>query len=405
MGAARGGDRHLLRAAHAGLAGHPRGRLAGRSEGALTRIGTGLGAEVAQAAADASAQLGDAPVDLAFLFLSAELRDDADEALATVHEQLAPRHLLGCVAEGVLARDTEVEAGRAAAVWAASLPGAEVGSFHVDTVELEEGTAVVGFPAGVDADLVTLLVDPYSFPADAFLEKLNEDHPGLPIVGGIAPGRRLLLGEEVLDEGAVGALVSGVPVQTLVSQGCAPIGRDAVVTAAEGNVVHELAGERALDRLREDLESLGERERALAATGLLVGLVIDENRPSYGRGDYLMRGLIGADEDSGALAIGAPVRVGQTLRFHVRDAASADEDLRETLAPVVGGGAAGALLFTCNGRGTNMFPAPGHDARVVAEALGAPALAGFFCGGEIGPVGGRAFLHGFTATLAVFLDA
>jgi small ligand-binding sensory domain FIST len=137
---------------------------------------------------------------------------------------------------------------------------------------------------------------------------------------------------------------------------------------------------------------------------VLAGLVIDENRSDYRRGDYLMRGLIGLDEETGALAIGEPVRVGQTLRFHVRDAEAADEDLRENLAAALDRGlAAGALLFTCNGRGTNMFSAPDHDARAVGELLGDDALAGFFCAGEIGPVGGKPFLHGFTATLAVFL--
>ena len=368
----------------------------------MIRVGTGLAANAADAAATAGAQLGDAQADLAFLFLSGEV--EAEEAVAAVHEQLAPRHLVGCVADGVVARDTEVEAGTAAAVWAASLPGAEVGSFHATTLELEEGTAIVGFPPADRADLVALIVDPYTFPADAFLEKLNEENPGTPLVGGIASGRQLLLGTEVIPDGAVGVVLSGVPVRTLVSQGCAPIGRDAVVTAAAENVIYELAGERALDRLRADVLALDERERALAATGLLVGLVIDENKPEYERGDYLIRGLVGADEDSGGIAVGAPVRVGQTVRFHVRDGASADDDLRQTLAPLIGARAAGALLFTCNGRGTNMFSEPGHDARLVTEALGAQALAGFFCGGEIGPVGGRAFLHGFTATLAVFLD-
>jgi len=368
----------------------------------VTRIGTGLAADADEAAATAAAQLGGAEADLAFVFLSGDV--PAEDAVAAVHERLDPRHVVGCVADGVLARDVEVEAGTAAAVWAASLPGAEVGSFHATTLELEEGTAIVGFPPADRADLVALIVDPYTFPADAFLEKLNEDNPGTPLVGGVASGRQLLLGREVLPEGAVGAVLSGVPVRTLVSQGCAPIGRDAVVTAAEGNVVYELAGERAVDRLRADVLALDDRQRALAATGLLVGLVIDENRPEYERGDYLIRGLIGADEESGAIAVGAPVRVGQTVRFHVRDGASADDDLRSTLAPLIGSRTAGALLFTCNGRGTNMFAEAGHDARVVTEALGAQALAGFFCGGEIGPVGGRAFLHGFTATLAVFLD-
>ena len=134
--------------------------------------------------------------------------------------------------------------------------------------------------------------------------------------------------------------------------------------------------------------------------------MIDENKPDYGRGDFLIRGLLGADEDSGALALGETARVGQTLRFHVRDAASAAEDLQESLRGALASKrAVGALLFTCNGRGTNMFPAPDHDARTVAQALGRPGVAGFFCGGEIGPVGGRSFLHGFTATMALFLES
>jgi small ligand-binding sensory domain FIST len=244
------------------------------------------------------------------------------------------------------------------------------------------------------------------------LAKLNDDRPDVPLVGGIAAGggepeaQALIVDSEVHAHGAIGVVVSGAPVVTAVSQGCAPIGRDSVVTRADGNVVHELAGKPALERLREEIELLPPAERLQAAQGILVGLVIDENKPEYGRGDYLMRAVLGADEESGAIAIGDQVRVGQTLRFHVRDASSADEDLKETLDRTLGGAGrpAGALLFTCNGRGTQMFPAPDHDASMVSQALGGRPLAGFFCGGEIGPVGGRAFLHGFTATLAVFLE-
>jgi len=368
----------------------------------MTRIGTALAEDPAEAAATAAAALGGGRADLACVFLSPDLA--AEDAVAAVREELAPRHLIGCVADGVVGGDAEVESGTAASVWAASLPGAHVDSFRLTAIETEEGAVVVGFPPTARADLVALLVDPYTFPAEPFLEQLNEERPRLPLVGGIATGRQLMLGDQVLAEGAVGAVVSGTRVRTLVSQGCAPVGREAVVTAAEANLLYELAGDRALDRLREEIMALDERERTLAAGGLLLGLVIDENKPDYERGDFLMRPLLGADEESGALAVGAPVRVGQTVRFQVRDGESADEDLRQTLAPLMGERAAGALLFTCNGRGTNMFPMPGHDARLVAEALGRPALAGFFCGGEIGPVGGRAFLHGFTATLAVFLD-
>jgi small ligand-binding sensory domain FIST len=366
----------------------------------------------AEAAREAAVGLEGRETDLAFLFLSSVHLDGAAEAAAAVAGELAPRALLGCVADGVLAQGRELEEGPAAAVWAGSLPDATVGSFHLAPLETEDGLAVAGFPAVHDPALVALLVDPFSFPISVFLQGLNEDHPGLPLVGGIASGagrpgtQALILGDEVLDEGAVGVTVDGVAVRTVVSQGCAPFGRESVITRAEGNVIHELAGERAFDRLRADLVALPPAEQRQVAEGILAGLVIDENKSAYGRGDYLMRGLLGADEASGSIAVGEQVRVGQTLRFHFRDATSADRDLREALERELGAApAAGALLFSCNGRGTNMFPQPDHDARTVAEALGGPAVAGFFCGGEIGPVGGKAFLHGFTATLAVFLGS
>jgi small ligand-binding sensory domain FIST len=388
-----------------------------RPETLTRRVGAGLSAspEAAEAASEAArearAALRDAQVDLAFLFLSGEHFVDAEDALAAAERELDARHLVGCVAQGVVGRTTELESGPGAAIWTAALPGAEIETFHSVAVGTEEGVTVTGFPDLDRADLVALLVDPFTFPASGFLSRLNEEEDGAPLVGGLAAGsgepdtQALFVDGEVVYEGAVGAVVRGAPIRTIVSQGCAPVGRDAVITNAEDNVVFELAGEPALERLKGDLARLTpEQQQSAARGGVLAGLVIDENRSDYRRGDYLMRGLIGLDEESGALAIGEPVRVGQTLRFHVRDAAAADEDLRESLASAVDGGrAAGALLFTCNGRGTNMFSAPDHDARAVRELLGDDALAGFFCAGEIGPVGGKPFLHGFTATLAVFL--
>jgi small ligand-binding sensory domain FIST len=231
-----------------------------------------------------------------------------------------------------------------------------------------------------------------------------------PVVGGLAAGggrpgaQALILDDAVFDEGAVGAVVDGPPVLTVVSQGCRPLGHEAVITGCNGNVVHELAGRPALERLRTEIAALSPEERELASRGLLVGVVIDENRPEYEVGDFLMRGLLGADEATGALVLGETVRVGQTLRFFARDAGSADADLRQALGGLSDASPAGALLFTCNGRGAQMFREPDHDARVVAEALGTRSVAGFFCGGEIGPVGGKTFLHGFTATVAVFLE-
>jgi small ligand-binding sensory domain FIST len=382
------------------------------------RIGAGLSTSesawdaATEAAGDArNCGLGRAEVDLAFVFLSPVHLDEAEAAVEAVREELAPRHLLGCVAEGVLAGARELERGPAVAVWAGALAGAEIECFHVAAVQTDEGNAVAGFPDLEDPGLVALLVDPFTFPVGPFLTRLNETHEGIPLVGGIAAGGRrpgtqaLILDDALHDEGAVGAVVSGLPVLTVVSQGCRPIGRESVITRCEGNVVYELAGKPALERLRREIAALSSEEQALAARGLLAGLVIDENRPQYDTGDFLMRGLLGADEATGALALGDTVRIGQTLRFFVRDATSADADLRQALADAPRcARPAGALLFTCNGRGTNMFPEPDHDARVVTEMLRTDALAGFFCGGEIGPVGGKAFLHGFTATLAVFLE-
>jgi small ligand-binding sensory domain FIST len=382
-----------------------------------SRIGAGLSAahdavEAASAAASEAAEGLAGEPDLAFLFLSADHLEEAADAAEAVRSELSPAHLVGCVADGVVGRGREVEDGPGAAVWAASLPGAVIEPFHAVALETDEGVAVAGFPELEDPTLVSLLVDPFSFPVAGFLARLNLERPGVPLVGGIAAGgggpgeAALILGDEVHADGAVGVALGGVPVVTAVSQGCAPIGREAVITRADGNVAFELAGKPALHWVRSQLASISPEQQRLAARGLLAGLVIDENKAEYERGDYLIRGLIGVDEETGSIAIGEHLRVGQTLRLHARDAASADEDLRDALSDALAAGSpAGALLFTCNGRGTHMFPDPDHDARVVAEELGAPALAGFFCGGEIGPVGGRAFLHGFTATLAVFLEA
>jgi small ligand-binding sensory domain FIST len=378
------------------------------------RIGAGLstapdvGAAV-RAAAEA-ATVGVDSVDIAFLFLSRDHAAEVEEAAAVAREALAAAHLVGCVAEGVIGGQREVEDGPAVAIWAAGLPGATFEPFHAFSVETGHGTVVAGFPER-DSQLVAMVADPFTFPAAPFLRRLEAHRPGLPVIGGLAVGgdepgtAALILDDTLHDEGAVGIAIDGAPVVTVVSQGCSAFGREAVVTRAEGQVVYELAGEPALTRLRAELQTLSPQEQQLASRGILAGLVIDENRSEYGRGDFLMRSVLGADEESGALAIGDSVRVGQTLRFHIRDGRTADDDLRDCLASSLSGATpAGALLFTCNGRGTRMFADPDHDAAVVGEAIGSDSVAGFFCGGEIGPVGGKSFVHAFTATLAIFLE-
>ncbi|HMQ25652.1 MAG TPA: FIST C-terminal domain-containing protein, partial [Acidimicrobiales bacterium] len=253
-----------------------------------------------------------------------------------------------------------------------------------------------------------LLADPFSFPADAFARAVDETRPGPRVAGGLASaargpgGNRLLLDDRRYDDGAVGVLLpAGAAATAVVSQGCRPIGDPFVVTRAEGQVVYELGGRPALTRLEEMVASLSPDERALAARGLHIGRVIDERRVEFERGDFLIRGVLGADRESGAIAIGDRAEVGATLQFQVRDADAADEDLREILA---GHDADAALLFTCNGRGRHLFGIDDHDATILDAAVDGGASAGMFCAGELGPVGGPNFVHGFTASMILFTD-
>jgi small ligand-binding sensory domain FIST len=292
-------------------------------------------------------------------------------------------------------------------VWAAALDEGSAEVFHVEAVEGPDGTAVVGLPTD-EPDAIILLPDPYSFPADAFVAELGD----IPVLGGISSARTLdggaalFCGDEVKADGAVGVAFEGVDIHAAVSQGAAPIGPEMTITAAEGHMIHELAGRPALTALRDAVAGLPESEREKVAEGLLLGMVVDFGKPEFERGDFLVRALLGADPETGAIAVGAYVEAGQVVRLHVRDASSADTDLRDVLgrerARFGGAAPAGALMFTCNGRGREMFGEPDHDALAADVALAGAPVAGFFAAGEIGPVGGKAHLHGFTATLAVF---
>jgi small ligand-binding sensory domain FIST len=376
------------------------------------------------AAAEAAEGLG-APCDLCLVFAGAPHLSRAKWILSAVHERLEPAHLIGCGAGGVVGGGREIEEGPGAVVWALSAPEATISTHHLSVEQVfdaatpreagevgrSDGFEVSGLPDGGElGDAMVVLADPYSFATEALLARLDAERPGLPVLGGLASAAvagagTLLHDGDVVGEGAVACSLSGVSLVPCVSQGAAPVGPEMTITAADGNVISELASRPAVERLGEAISSLDERERELMRDGVMLGIVIDENQPAYGPGDFLVRPIIGADPGAGSLAVSAAVRVGQTVRIHVRDGATADEDLRDALraqSQALGTeGAAGALLFTCNGRGSHMFSVPDHDASAVADALDAPA-GGFFCAGEIGPVGGRNFLHGFTATLAVF---
>jgi small ligand-binding sensory domain FIST len=302
-------------------------------------------------------------------------------------------------------------------LWLAHLPGTTLAALRMEFEATPDGGIVSGWPESWDqvppegASLI-LLVEPHSFPADAFLARLNDQGPRLAVVGGMASGgagpneNRLILGGRAHDSGAVGVLVRGATrVRAVVSQGCRPIGKALVVTKAEANVILELGGRPALEQLQTAFVSLSPAEQQLARGGLHVGRVINEYQETFGRGDFLIRNVIGADPKSGAVAIGDFVRAGQTVQFHVRDAATADEDLDALLAAAKRDGTGdplAALLFTCNGRGTRLFPQADHDAQALTRHWPGLPVAGFFAQGEIGPVGGKSFVHGFTASMALF---
>ena len=388
----------------------------------MTAIAGGVGAGshpdalVAAAAAveAATAALGAASADLAVVFLGAGHAAAADAVAALVRDRSRARHLVGGTVGGVIAGTDEHEHGYAVAVWLACLPGAEVVPLRyppprADADALDDGWT----PPPSDSNGVVLLADPVSFPAAGFCAWLAQARPGVTLSGGLATGlglrssARLLLDDLVVDGGAVGVSIGGdVAVRALVSQGCRPIGDPYVVTRAQRNLIVELAGRPAVERLRELYAAASDADRALLREGLQLGVVVDEHLDDPGTGDYLVRAVLGAERDGGGIVVGDVVEVGRSVRFHVRDAASADADLRALLARYAAGPRPDtALLFTCTGRGAGLFGSPHHDARAVRDVLGDVALGGCFCGGELGPIGGRSHLHGYSASLAGLVPA
>jgi small ligand-binding sensory domain FIST len=360
-------------------------------------------------------QLGTEP-DLAAVFGSPQHRDTFGDMAAAIARMLRPRVLVGSTAVAVLGGTREVEDAPAVGLWAGRL-AARPRPVRLQATRTASGIALQGlsgstFEAG---DALLLLADPFSLPVDGIVEALaaldlqgTREPLTVPVVGGLASaadtpgGNRLVLDDDVVSSGGVGVILPGsVATTAVVSQGCRPIGDPMIVTRSEGNLVMEIAGRPALDRLDDLVRAADAEERSLLASGLQIGIAIDEHRATFGRGDFLIRSVVGADRRERALAVGDRVEVGTTVQFQVRDAVAADEDLRAMLADATGDA---ALVFTCNGRGQRLFGEPDHDARVVYDTLGSPALAGMFCAGEIGPVGGRSFVHGSTASVLLFRD-
>ena len=366
--------------------------------------------------------LGGGRVDLALVFVSRHFVSRYDDVPERVCEALAGRVLVGCSAGGVIGGGREVEHRPGVALTAATLPDVRIEPFALEAESLPgpdappgAWSAALGVPAHPPSHFI-VLADPFSFPAERLITGLDYAWPAGAKVGGLASGAARA-GENVLyldrrgrRSGAVGVALSGdIAVDTIVAQGCRPIGRPLAITRCDGYVLYELDGEPALGVLSELAGTLSTADRELLAHSLFLGIAMDELATEHRAGDFLIRNLMGIDPKQGAIAVGEPLRSGQRVQFHLRDARSAASDLQAVLERFAGATFApeveGALLFSCLGRGVHLYGRPDHDTELFRSVVGDVPLGGFFCNGEIGPVGGTTHLHGYTSAFGLFRAA
>ena len=344
------------------------------------------------------------PFDLVVVFVRPQTDPAGAEVLSGLYKRLAPGRFIGCTAGGGGGAGREIEDDTATAVLAARLPGVRVDplpDLDDDAVSLEPD----------DLQACVVLVDPFSTATEALLRRLDHLAPGIPVIGGVAswasaPGRnRLAQDGAVTNSGLVGVTLRGnVRVSTIVSQGCRPVGDWFTVTSSRSNLVQELDGRPPLEVLQQVFTEASPDDQKLMRSGILLGRGVAQQPDDLGHGSFIIRVVLGADRESGAISVADRMREGEYVQFHVRDAQSARDDLEMLLTPqVFEEAAAGALLFTCNGRGERFFGQRDADIAIIGNALGEQVpVAGFFCGGEIGPIGSANFVHGYTASLAVF---
>jgi small ligand-binding sensory domain FIST len=365
---------------------------------------------VRSAAEELRAELGAAPT-LALAFVSTGYTDHlADfQEIVAVHGHAAV--LAGCTGSGLIGTAREAEMTEGFSLLFLHLPEANIRAVPLAQAQVEtsEGDAFWRDASAGTAEAWLTFANPFRFDADTWLREWNNAFPGTPVLGGLASGPR---GDEdvtvfgpVIGEtsDAIAIALNGVRLETVVSQGCRPIGEALPVTRADEHLLMELGSRPAYQVLEQAFNTLAEADKQRARGNLFAGLAVDEYKEQFGRGDFLVRNILGADPATGAVVVGAHPRTGQTLQYQLRDAASADEELKTLLAPLAARDEKpiASLLFCCNGRGKNLFGTPDHDAKATAAALGASPSAGFFCNGEIGPVAGTNFLHGYTASIGL----
>ncbi len=384
--------------------------------------GTDLADTMERCAQSVEQELGpSAPATLAVVFVSAAYADAFNHVPRVLGTHFPKATILGCSAAGVIGQGREVEQKPAVALTVGHLPKVQVHTFHVtqDTLPTPDD------PPDAWADLVgakpedrpqfLMLMDPFSAPAEELLAGLDFAFPASAKVGGLAsggytPGSHVLyLDKQTYRQGVVGVALTGdILVDTVVAQGCRPIGEPRCITRCQHNVLLEIDGDPPIAYLQEMYQRLSPRDQELVSGNLFLGIAIDPllTREDVRPGDFLIRNVIGADQERGILAIGERLREGQVVQFHVRDAVTSAEDLHRQLSRylerVGESSLAGALLFQCNGRGAHLYGRPNHDTQLFQSLMGPVPLGGFFCNGEIGPVGGTTYLHGYTSSFAIF---
>jgi small ligand-binding sensory domain FIST len=359
--------------------------------------------------------------DLLIAFVSDHHRTGYRDLAPIVEAELGGGLLLGCTARSVIGGGREIEESPALSLTAASLPGVELTPFHLDIEQLPEPGAphqdwssACGLGRTSDAHFL-LLADPFSFDVERLIRGLDAAYPAGKKLGGVASGGRtpgdnaLYLRDRVHRAGLVGVALSGdIELDTIVAQGCRPIGQPMFVTRCRENILQDLDGRPALEVLQELYQTLSSADQELCAGSLFLGIEMKEAQGEYQQGDFLIRNLLGSDADDGTLTVGAVLRNLQVVQFHLRDARTSAEDLERRLTSYGSerdaAAARGAVLFSCLGRGAHLYGRPNHDSDVLRRHLGDVPLGGFFCNGEIGPVQGTTFLHGYTSAFGIFRE-
>jgi len=378
-----------------------------------------IDAAVEEASEEIIRQLGNDQADLTVIFVAPQYKDFYDKIPDLVNRYLKPGMLFGCSGGGIIGNGEEAEQQPAFSITCAKLPGVKIQSIYSETKELpDQDTSPSVWREWLNVNIedqphFVFLADPFSFRGEEFLAGVDFAYPNSKKVGGLASGAQsmgenaLYLGNKIYSNGLIGIALSGdIEVDTIVAQGCRPIGEPMKITDCQDTLLKSLNGKPTLEILQDLNETLSDSDKKLLQTSLFLGIEMDPMKDELKQGDFLIRNLMGVDRESGALAIGALLRTGQLVQFHLRDKKMSAEDLDVMLTRYLSQGqaenASGALLFSCLGRGKYLYGEANHDTNMFHKKLGEIPLGGFFCNGEIGPVGNTTFLHGYTSSFGIF---